>query len=166
MTIRLIATACALVALAGCASNPADCDATDRDASMLRKMNCDYSGGYSAQVKQKEQALNQARQENAMFKQVYDNIAAQQASTRKDLASQQQQQAQLNTSLGQLLGQLKAKHADKGTVQQQVAGLEKQLAAAKAVPASTNPAQLAAKQQELQALQKKVNQLQFSLGYE
>ena len=30
----------------------------------------------------------------------------------------------------------------------------------------TNPKQLAAKQAELKALQKKVNQLQFSLGYE
>jgi hypothetical protein len=29
-----------------------------------------------------------------------------------------------------------------------------------------NPSQVAAKQQELKALQKKVNQLQFSLGYE
>ena len=52
-------------------------------------------------------------------------------------------------------------------MQQQIASLEQQLQAAQAKPASTaNPKQLAAKQQELKALQKKVNQLQFSLGYE
>lgn len=157
----------ALLMLAGCASKPGDCDASNRDASMLTKMNCDYSGGYSDQVKQKEQALTASRQENAMFRQVYENIAAQQTSTRQDLASQQQSQVALNKSLGQLLSSLKARHGSESQVQQQIAGLEQQLKAAQVKPVgSGGPAQLAAKQEELKALQKKVNQLQFSLGYE
>ncbi|MNJ78418.1 hypothetical protein D3C77_761680 [compost metagenome] len=52
-------------------------------------------------------------------------------------------------------------------MQKQIADLEKQLKASQAVPtAKSTPATLAAKQQELKTLQKKVNQLQFSLGYE
>lgn len=156
----------AILALAGCATPPGSCDATNRDSSMLTKMNCDYSGGYSDQVKQKEAALSASREENAMFRQVYENIAAQQTNTRLDLASQQQAQAQLNQSLGQLLASLKKRRASEGQVQQQIAGLEQQLKANQAPAATATPAQLAAKQEQLKALQKKVNQLQFSLGYE
>ena len=131
------------------------------------KVNCDAGGGYRAQIQQNELALAQSQQENAMFHQVYEDIAAQQAASRANLQAQQQAQATLNQSLNKLLGSLKARTGNKAQVQQQIAGLEQQLKAAQAAPVSTSdPAQMAAKQQELNALHKKVNQLQFSLGYE
>lgn len=157
----------AVLALSGCATQPGECDATNRDSSMLTKMNCDYSGGYSDQVKQKEEALSESRKQNAMFRQVYENIQAQQLSTKADLASQQKSQAALNQSLTQLLNSLKARRGNEAQVQKQIADLEKQLKATQVVPtAKASPAALAARQQELKTLQKKVNQLQFSLGYE
>lgn len=157
----------AVLALSGCATQPGECDATNRDSSMLTKMNCDYSGGYSDQVKQKEEALSESRKQNAMFRQVYENIQAQQLSTKADLASQQKSQAALNQSLTQLLNSLKARRGNEAQVQKQIADLEKQLKATQAAPtAKATPAALAARQQELKTLQKKVNQLQFSLGYE
>lgn len=167
MTLRQLAVLTAVLALSGCATKPGECDATNRDSSMLTKMNCDYSGGYSDQVKQKELALSESRQQNAMFRQVYENIQAQQLSTKTDLASQQKAQAALNQSLGQLLTSLKARHGNETQVKKQIADLEQQLKASQAAPmAKSTPATLAAKQKELKALQKKVNQLQFSLGYE
>jgi septal ring factor EnvC (AmiA/AmiB activator) len=167
MTLRQLAVLTAVLALSGCATQPGECDATNRDSSMLTKMNCDYSGGYSDQVKQKEQALSESRQQNAMFRLVYENIQAQQLSTKTDLASQQKAQAALNQSLGQLLASLKARHGNESQVKKQIAGLEQQLKASQATPATkATPATLKAKQEELKALQKKVNQLQFSLGYE
>jgi chromosome segregation ATPase len=167
MTLRQLIVITAVLGLSGCATQPGECDATNRDSSMLTKMNCDYSGGYSDQVKQKEQTLSESRQQNAMFHQVYENIQAQQLSTKTDLASQQKAQAALNQSLGQLLSSLKTRHANESSVQKQIAGLEQQLKASQAAPMTkSTPATLAAKQQELKALQKKVNQLQFSLGYE
>ncbi|MBV7511611.1 MULTISPECIES: hypothetical protein [unclassified Pseudomonas] len=167
MTLRQLAVLTAVLALSGCATQPGECDATNRDSSMLTKMNCDYSGGYSDQVKQKELALSESRQQNAMFRKVYENIQAQQLSTKTDLASQQKAQAALNQSLGQLLASLKARHGNESQVKKQIAGLEQQLKASQATPATkATPATLKAKQEELKALQKKVNQLQFSLGYE
>jgi septal ring factor EnvC (AmiA/AmiB activator) len=157
----------AVLALSGCATQPGECDATNRDSSMLTKMNCDYSGGYSDQVKQKEEALSESRKQNAMFRQVYENIQAQQLSTKADLASQQKSQAALNQSLSKLLTSLKARRGNEAQVQKQIADLEKQLKATQVAPtAKATPAALAARQQELKTLQKKVNQLQFSLGYE
>ena len=167
MTLRQLMIITAVLALSGCATQPGECDATNRDSSMLTKMNCDYSGGYSDQVKQKEEALSESRKQNAMFRQVYENIQTQQLSTKADLASQQKSQAALNQSLSQLLTSLKARRGNEAQVQKQIADLEKQLKATQAAPtAKSTPASLAAKQQELKTLQKKVNQLQFSLGYE
>jgi chromosome segregation ATPase len=167
MTLRQLMVITAILALSGCATQPGECDATNRDSSMLTKMNCDYSGGYSDQVKQKELALSESRKQNAMFRQVYENIQAQQLSTKTDLASQQKSQAALNQSLTQLLNSLKARRGNEAQVQKQIADLEKQLKATQVAPtAKSTPAALAARQQELKTLQKKVNQLQFSLGYE
>ncbi|MBT9570958.1 MAG: hypothetical protein IV106_07585 [Pseudomonas umsongensis] len=167
MTPRQLMVITAVLALSGCATQPGECDATNRDSSMLTKMNCDYSGGYSDQVKQKEEALSESRKQNAMFRQVYENIQAQQLSTKADLASQQKSQAALNQSLSKLLTSLKARRGNEAQVQKQIADLEKQLKATQAPPtAKATPAALAARQQELKTLQKKVNQLQFSLGYE
>ncbi|MFL1523680.1 hypothetical protein [Pseudomonas sp. O230] len=167
MTLRQFAVMTAVLALSGCATKPGECDATNRDSSMLTKMNCDYSGGYSDQVKQKELALAESRQQNAMFRQVYENIQAQQLSSKTDLASQQKSQAELNQSLGKLLTSLKARRGNEGQVQKQIAGLEQQLKDSQAAPVTKpSPAALAAKQEQLKTLQKKVNQLQFSLGYE
>jgi chromosome segregation ATPase len=157
----------AFVMLSGCATAPGSCDATNRDVSMITKMNCDYSGGYSEQVRSKEQSLTDARAENAMFRQVYENIAAQQAASRKDLIGQQKAQATLNQSLGQLLATLKTRHANKAGVQAQVSNLQAQLQSAQNTQNSGNSAaQLAAKQEELKNLQKKVSKLQLSLGYD
>jgi septal ring factor EnvC (AmiA/AmiB activator) len=167
MTLRQLMVITAILALSGCATTPGECDATNRDSSMLTKMNCDYSGGYSDQVKQKELALSESRKQNAMFRQVYENIQAQQLSTKTDLASQQKSQASLNQSLTQLLNSLKTRRGNEAQVQKQIADLEKQLKATQVAPtAKSTPAALAARQQELKTLQKKVNQLQFSLGYE
>ena len=167
MNARIFGGIAALLFLGGCATAPGSCDATNRDVSMITKMNCDYSGGYSDQVHSKEQALTDARAENAMFRQVYDNITAQQAATRKDLVSQQQAQSSLNQSLGQLLSTLKTHHANKAGVQKQIASLQAQLQTAQNPQSSGgSAAQLAAKQEELKYLQKKVSKLQLSLGYE
>ncbi|KQB55364.1 hypothetical protein AQS70_18805 [Pseudomonas endophytica] len=167
MNARLIGVLGAVLALSGCATQPGECDAGNRDAGLFTKVNCDAGGGYSAQIRENEMALAQSQQENAMFHQVYEDIAAQQAASRANVQAQQQSQAALNQSLSRLLGSLKARSGNKAQVQQQIAGLEQQLKAAQVAPVSAaHPAQMAAKQQELKALQKKVNQLQFSLGYE
>ena len=167
MNVRLLGVVGTVLALSGCATQPGECDAGNRDAGLFTKVNCDAGGGYRAQIQQNELALAQSQQENAMFHQVYEDIAAQQAASRANLQAQQQALATLNQSLNKLLGSLKARTGNKAQVQQQIAGLEQQLKAAQAAPVSTSdPAQMAAKQQELNALHKKVNQLQFSLGYE
>ena len=102
MNVRLMLGVGALLVMSGCATQPGECDATNRDASLFTKVNCDAGGGYSEQIRQNEAALAKSQQENAMFHQVYQDIAAQQAASRNDLLAQQKSQAALNQSLSQL----------------------------------------------------------------
>lgn len=164
--LRLALAAGSLALLAGCASTPGSCDASNSEASLLAKMNCEHSGGYSEQVRQREQALADARAENAAFHQVYEQLMAEQQALGQSLGEQQQRQQQLDASLGQLLAQLKRRHASKAEVQQQIGALEQQMQANRQLPPSNDPAVLEARKAELKALQQKVSRLQFSLGYE
>ena len=164
MIFRLLFGALAALTLAGCATAPANCNSANNDASLIAKMQCDHSGGYSAQIRQREQELLDARAENELFHRVYEEISPQQQATRQSLDAQRQRQASLQQSLNSLLSQLKSRHANKGQVQQQIAMLEQDLQRSPASGGSA--ADIAARQQELKALQQKVSRLQLSLGYE
>jgi len=164
--IRALVVSSGLLLLGGCATQPGSCDSNNVEASLIAKMNCDHSGGYSEQVRQREQSLTEARTENAAFRDVYNALQDQQKVGSKSLAEQQRQQATLDASMSKLLSQLKTRHANKTQVQQQIAALEKQMAAKKQATTSTDPAVIEARKQELKALQQKVSRLQLSLGYE
>jgi septal ring factor EnvC (AmiA/AmiB activator) len=164
--IRALLVSVGLLLLGGCATQPGSCDSNDAEAGLIAKMNCDHSGGYSEQVRQREQSLTDARAENAAFHNVYNALQEQQKVGSKSLAEQQRHQATLDMSMSSLLSQLKTRHANKAQVQQQIADLEKQMAAKKQTTTSTDPAVIEARKKELKTLQQKVSRLQLSLGYE
>lgn len=149
--------------LSGCATQ-GHCDATKTDPSMLEKLNCDLGGGYQRQVRQNEQAVLDARAENAMFRAIYVEIEEQRKAVRQDLAGQQQQLAKLQANLNQLLGRLKTKYAHKSDTLQKISELETQVAALQQ-SGGHDPRSIQAKQQELAELQRKISHLELSLGY-
>ncbi|NQD59696.1 hypothetical protein HP546_30655, partial [Pseudomonas sp. CM25] len=118
-------------------------------------------------VRNSEQNLLSAKEQNRQFNEVYAQLSALQASTRQDLQSQQRQQASLEQSLNGLLGTLKARHGNKSDVQKQIASLEQQLKTNQAAPSqNASNAQIEARKQKLKDLQQQVSRLQLSLGYE
>ncbi|WP_269901614.1 hypothetical protein [Paenalcaligenes faecalis] len=158
-------------ALTGCATTSGpngtstECDPSQKEAGFFTKMKCDWGGGYAATVSNNEDALIAARNENLHFKQIYDQISLQQQDTKASLEIQKQRNQQLNQSLSALLNQVKAKHGNQATIQQQIKQVEAKLHAAQATPAN-NPAAIAKKQEELLQLQRQLQRLQLSLGYE
>lgn len=155
-----------LLLLSGCANSPEECQSWDNSASLLKKMSCDLSNnGYSGEVRQHEQELSDAKAENELFHQVYQDILAQQADTKLSLDEQRGRQQQLDKSVNQLLQQLKSRHGNKSQVQQQIAQLENEMATLRNQPQGNSPAAVAQKKAELKALQQKVSRLQLSLGY-
>lgn len=157
----------ALAVLAGCATTQGQCSASDRDASFIAKLSCDASGGYRAEVVQNEQRLLTAREENQLFHEVYKDIQARQLATRATLSQQKKEQAALDASLGRLLAQLKARHASDAKAQQELDALDAERIKAQSQPTNGASAQaVAAKRDELKAVQAKVSRLQQSLGYQ
>ena len=158
-----------LLLLSGCATSPEECQSWNNDVSLITKMRCDTlaknNGGYAGEVRKREQELLDAKAENELFHQVYQDIVAQQTATKLTLAGQQQQQQQLNQSLTKLMQQLKSRHGNKSEVQHNIAQLENEMATLRNQPQGNNPAAAAQKQAELKALQQKVSRLQLSLGY-
>lgn len=167
MSLRHCLGLALLASLGGCATTASQCNATDNNASLVSKLNCDYGGGYAEGVRNSEQQLVTAQEQNRQFNQVFTELSALQSSTRQDLAGQQRQQANLEKSLNGLLATLKSRHGNKQEVQQQIASLEQQLKNRQAAPVqNASSAQVEARKQELKALQQQVSRLQLSLGYE
>lgn len=158
-----------LLLLSGCAVSPDECQSWNNDVSIITKLRCDTlskdNSGYQGEVRQREQELQDAKAENELFHQVYQDIIAQQGATKLTLADQRQQQQRLDKSLTKLMQQLKGRHGSKSEVVQQIGQLEDEMAMLRNQTQSNNPAVVAKKQAELKALQQKVSRLQLSLGY-
>ncbi|XTD82066.1 hypothetical protein AB8849_00595 [Proteus vulgaris] len=56
--------------LSGCVTNPADCDPTAGDVSIITKFNCNYSGTYDNRIEQKKAILGNEQALNTEFKAV------------------------------------------------------------------------------------------------
>ncbi|QVQ24457.1 hypothetical protein [Achromobacter deleyi] len=158
---RILMLAAATAVLAGCATTAADCDPSNSDVSILTKMSCDGSGQYRGHIDRAEQDLISAQEANARFRQIYADIEAQRQSVGQSLAVQRKQQQALNKSTGELLAKLKARYGSQKDVKQQIAAMEANLQATNTL--ATNPAEIQAKQKNLQALQAKAKLLQDSL---
>lgn len=161
---KALIVAGSIMMLAGCATTAEQCDPYNRDASLVAKLSCDTSGAYRTQVEQREQQVRLDQEENALFRQVYMDIEAQQLAIRADLNVQREKQESLNESLQTLLSRLKDRTSQELGLQHRLTDLEQQL------QATQEPAQdeteMAAKRSQLAELEQQVSRLQQSLGYE
>ena len=153
-----------LLVLTGCATTPADCDPSNRSASLLTKMSCDSSGGYRQKVNDQEQQLQRNQELNALSHQILTDMENRKQRSNTTLAQEQADQQALKASLGQLVSQLKLKVSNQAGLQQQITELEQ--AEQQFTPSSNdNAAQVAARQKEAAILEAKVKELNQSLGY-
>ncbi|MGL5036427.1 MAG: hypothetical protein ACRC6F_01565 [Aeromonas sp.] len=153
-----------LLALGGCATTSADCDPTDRSASLLTKMSCDYSGAYRQTITNQEQQVQQDQELNALSHQILTDMESRQQRSSTTLAQEQQDQQELKTSVSKLVAQLQLKGSKQAGMQQQIRALAN--AEKKFTPRSNDTAaQVAAKQKQAKILEAKVKELNKSLGY-
>lgn len=166
MKLALLLAGTALT-LSACTTVPGECDPSNSDVSIVTKMRCDGSGGYRKVIDDREVDLVQAREENAMFRQIFDDIQAQRVAGSKTLAEQKSRQAAVVASTQKLLTQLKSKPSKSAELGKQLAKAESDLNALQAQPPRANAGdkEKEAKQAQLQALQQTVLRLQTSLGY-
>ena len=150
-----------LLVLTGCATTPADCDPSNRSASLLTKMSCDSSGGYRQKVNDQEQRNQEL---NALSHQILTDMESRKLRSNTTLAQEQADQQALKASLSQLVAQLKVKGGNQVGLQQQISALSQ--AEQQFTPSSNdNAAQVAARREEAALLEAKVKELNQSLGY-
>lgn len=95
--------------LSGCVTNPADCDPTTGDVSIITKFNCNYSGTYDNRIEQKQAILANEKALNTEFRAVLAAIEKEKQQTNASLKSKQASQQALNQSMNNLLNQIRQK---------------------------------------------------------
>ena len=150
----------ASLALAGCTINPADCDPTNRDASIINKAGCTTSGAYDVRVQKKQEILLDEQKTNQMFRDLYAAVEKEKSEVSAELRGKRSEYGALKKALGTLLTEIKSKAKGNKEIEAEVAALEQQLAT---VTAQNDPVVLQ-KQQQLDELKGKAIQLEQSLG--
>lgn len=163
MKLQLMAAACGLVLLNGCATSPQACDPS-QEASLLTKLSCDAGGGYRSRIDAGEQQVQLDKEENALFRDIQRQIAEQQRATRDELRVTNQQQYELERTIERLMVRLQSRSQDQLGLQHQLNALAQQNNADLATSGAEEES-FAERQARLKALQEQVDRLQQSLGY-
>ena len=146
--------------LSGCVTNPADCDPTTGDVSIITKFNCNYSGTYDNRIEQKQAILANEKALNTEFKAVFAAIEKEKQQTNASLKSKQASQQALNQSMNNLLNQIRQKTKGQNDIQKQINEIDKQMKSAQ----NNTSKSVMEKQLELENLQNQVINLQSDLG--
>jgi peptidoglycan hydrolase CwlO-like protein len=150
----------ALMVLAGCAVNPADCDPANRDASIVAKARCNYSGAYDERVQGKQKILLDEQKTNKLFRDVYTAVEKEKREVSSELKNNRAEYSALTNSLNALLDELQQKDQGNSQVQAEVAALKQELENIK----NQDDPVVMKKQVELDQLKNKVMELQQGLG--
>lgn|SRR3990167_1091089 len=146
--------------LGGCAVNPADCDPTNRDASIIAKTRCTSSGAYDVRVQEKQKILLDEQKTNQMFRDLYAAVEKEKSEVSAELRGKRSEYGALKKALGALLTEIKSKAKGNKEIEAEVAALEQQLAT---VTGQNDPVVLQ-KQQQLDELKNRAVKLEQDLG--
>lgn len=155
--VRLMMILSPLVFLSGCAVDKAGCDPSAiRDAGILTKMNCQFSGSYDARAKDLDAELNTKREINVSLKQALATLENSSALVSRDVAARRNQLAAINRSVGTLLAQVNSSGAQATAVKQQAELVSSRLAALQRTPLNQDKQLLL----EVASLEKAIKELQ------
>lgn len=146
--------------LGGCTVNPADCDPTNRDASIINKTRCTTSGAYDVRVQEKQKILLDEQKTNQMFRDLYAAVEKEKSEVSAELRGKRSEYGALKKALGALLTEIKSKAKGNKEIEAEVAALEQQLAT---VTGQNDPVVLQ-KQQQLDELKNRAVKLEQDLG--
>ena len=157
-----------VIALAGCATTPQDCDPANREAGLISKAGCVYGGHYQQRVQERQAILLDEQKANQLFRTTFDALQQESALVATDLASQQASLDRMNVSVRALLGEISSKAAGNREIEQQITAVETQLQQLQQdidrARASGHPLPVVQQRQQVAELQVRVQDLQESLG--
>ena len=163
MKLRSILTPlllCSVTLLVGCAVDKAGCDPRAlRDAGLLTKMNCDFSGSYDARAADKNAQLQAEQKNNELLQQALADLSKENDLTAADVTARRSQIAGMNRSVAAYLAQIKNSNPNNVALQARVAKATAQLNALNSTPISSSPASEQALLGQIEKVQKEIQSL-------
>lgn len=149
----------ATVLISGCTMDKAGCDPRAmKDAGLLTKMNCDFSGSYDARAKDQDAKLAEERQTNALLRAALANMEKQNNLQKASIAQRRADVTEITRSTGAYLRQLQKTNAGNKVLNEKIKAATAQLA----VLERTSPADPKALEAQVSKLRKEVEDLQQS----
>ena len=143
--------------LGACTMDKAGCDPRAmRDAGLLTKMNCDFSGSYDARAKDQQTKLAEERQTNALLRAALANMEKKNNLLKASVEQRRADVTDISRSTGAYLRQLQKANAGNKAVSEKIQDAMGKLA----VVESTSTADPKALTREISSLQKEVEELE------
>jgi len=144
--------------LAACTMDKAGCDPRAmRDAGLLTKMNCDFSGSYDARAKDLDTKLAEERQTNALLRSALANMEKKNNLLKASVAQRQADVTDISRSTGAYLRQLQKTNAGNQALTDKIKRAMAQLTALENTSPKALEAQVTQLRKEVDDLQRSVN---------
>lgn len=158
---RLATVLSAALVVAGCAVDKAGCDPRAlRNAGLLTKMNCDFSGSYDARAKDKEAQLAEAQKTNAALREALAALEKKNELSKADVTARRNQLSAINRSVNNYLQQVRATNPSNEALSAQIRQATAKLNQLNATPVNSTAANAQELQSRVTALQQEIDKLQ------
>lgn len=160
-SLRLVAVISATMLVTGCAVDKAGCDPRAlRDAGLLTKMNCDFSGSYDARAKDKEAQLAEAQKTNAALREALAALEKKNELSKADVTARRNQLSAINRSVNNYLQQVRATNPGNEALSEQIRQATAKLNQLNATPVNSSAANAQELQNRVTAVQQEIDKLQ------
>ena len=146
--------------LASCTMDKAGCDPKAmRDAGLLTKMNCDFSGSYDARAKDKEAQLAAERQNNVLLRQAVADMEKKNSLVAADVAKRRTDVTNITRSVGAYLRSVQSSNPSNQALTEQIRVARARLDALQKTPVTSGTANAQELQTRIQAVEVEVEKL-------
>lgn len=146
--------------IAGCTMDKSGCDPKAmRDAGLLTKMNCDFSGSYDARAKDKEAQLAAERQNNVLLRQAVADMEKKNTLVTADVAKRRADVTNITRSVGAYLRSVQSSNPSNQVLAAQVQAAKARLDALQNTPITSGPNNAQELRARIQAVEIEVEKL-------
>ena len=146
--------------LASCTMDKAGCDPRAmKDAGLLTKMNCDFSGSYDARAQDQQAKLAAEKQNNALLRQALADMEKKNDLVKASVQQRRNDIANITSSTGAYLRQIQKSSAGNQAMEQQIKAAMAQLTKLQNTPVTSGNANAEALKAEIQTLQNSIMSL-------
>lgn len=146
--------------LAACTMDKAGCDPKAmRDAGLLTKMNCDFSGSYDARAQDKEAQLAAERQNNVLLRQAVADMEKKNTLVTSDVAKRRADVTNITRSVGAYLRSVQSSQPSNQALTAQISAARARLDALQKTPVTTGANNAQELRARIQAVEVEVEKL-------